>query len=117
MRRDILVAQADACRVSIEWLAAGRGNKHAEWYTPDPPPADGNVAVGKPIPFSKEVVTGHGIGEHPVPLQALMPIDEDHLTKAIELIKMLDNTEAFDDDKHAAAHLANIYAVLAGLKP
>ena len=61
--------------------------------------------------------SGRAITEHAQSLRKLTPIDEDHLANAAGIIKMLDGTKAIDDEKRAAARIADIYADLAGLKP
>ena len=59
MKQDALVAIADACRVSVEWLATGRGQMVAGWvntpawpHEPFGPTPDGNeIVMGPAMPL------------------------------------------------------------------
>jgi hypothetical protein len=65
MKQDALVAIADACRVSVEWLATGRGQMLTDWVNtpawpnePLGPTSDGNeIVVGPMMPFQERQQT------------------------------------------------------------
>lgn len=123
MKRPVLVALADACGVSIEWLAAGRG----DMITPDHRAAL-SIPTVQPSPDGKTLITtpeyrratqppSPAAAETAAPSPSPGPtIDVDKLQQAIDILRLIGGPEALSAD-NAAARLASAYDVLIGNKP
>ncbi len=124
MRRDVLVALADACGVSIEWLATGRGQFLSELnrqmlaapsteFSKEP----GRLKLTPEYTRFVESQRQSAIREdHPEPIAPPSPIDVPRLQQAIDIVKTLDGIGAFEKD-NIADRVAAAYNVLAGAKP
>lgn len=123
MRRDVLVALADACGVSIEWLAAGRGDMFAAQHraalsipTVQPSP-DGKTLIPTPeyrqLPPPPPPAVAEAAAEPPARGPSL---DVDKLRQAIDILRVVGGPEALSADT-AAARIASAYDVLIGNKP
>ncbi len=114
MRASTLVALADACGVSAEWLATGRGEKPAA--SPGPKtfeqgvlPAGGAVATGSALP----IVAAAEPSRQLRPPAAGAP-DPVILSKAIEVVDALVKTEGTATDPlDRARKIARAYEILA----
>ncbi len=109
IKQRALVALADACRVSVEWLATGRGDMHAAWA---------NTAAW-PHPVPGEQPDGSTVAAGPVlPLQAAPPppaslfsqMDMDRMAAAIDASDALfRRNNAVPDARRRAQLLALLY--------
>ena len=118
MKTSAIVALADACAVAVEWLAAGRGQKNAEWINPKafpqtplgPQPDGSEVSIGPMIPFASP-----GLGESGSPVTAPpSKIDPAILAKALEIVDALNaGSERKPGYLAQARRIAQAYQVLA----
>jgi hypothetical protein len=116
MKLSASLAIADACGISLDWLAAGRGSKAGEWINPamhgqpplGPQPDGTFVEIGPAMPFA-------GMQDAP-PVTAALPsnrLNVSALAKAIEIIEAVVGIEAFrDNPKGLAERIATTYALL-----
>jgi len=139
MRRDGLVALADACGVSIEWLATGRGAMLSEaqhkllsirMYEP----SEDNSRLARtpeyeqhlqqyqdsapqtyPIQAQSQSQSQSGMNEHQESIARPAPIDVARLQQAVEIIKSLYGLANFDTPD-VAERIASTYDVLTGAK-
>jgi hypothetical protein len=100
MKLSAVVALADACRVSLDWLAAGRGAMHP----PDPSQNDRRRA-----PSSNSF--NDGADTAPVPAAARLNVAA--LAKAIEIVAAVAGPSSFADSPATIAErIATTYALL-----
>ncbi len=123
MKRPVLVALADACGVSIEWLAAGRGDMFTAQHraalsmpTVQPAP-DGKTLIPtqeyQQVTAPAPPAVAEAAAEPPSPRPSL---DVDKLRQAIDILRVVGGPEALSAD-NAAARIASAYDVLIGNKP
>ena len=118
MKVSTLVALAEACNVSVDWLAAGRGAMHqaaerpiVEMHTQQPrPPAPEalSVTLGPMLPLP-------GMDEPPAasPAPSSSRLNVAALAKAIEIVEAVAGINAFrDNPKVLAERIASTYALL-----
>jgi hypothetical protein len=116
MRATALVALSEACNVSLDWLATGRGAMHpptepliTEMHTsqaPAPAPDGLTVEFGPPMPLP-------GFSEPASPAPPSNRLNTAALAKAIEIVEAVAGINSFHDNPKALAErIATTYAVL-----
>jgi hypothetical protein len=116
MKTEVLVALSEACNVSLDWLATGRGAMHppaepliTEMHTsqaPAPAPDGLTVEFGPPMPLP-------GFSEPASPAPPSNRLNTAALAKAIEIVEAVAGINSFHDNPKALAErIATTYAVL-----